>query len=146
MKHQIPGSALRPGRLVAKLSFGFWVNLCTPGYNGTVKGPGLLWPLGLPHVFPGLPAKAQLRSVTDALRAILDLRNRVMHHERLTGRQTSVADEYVNLLRMIGWLDPDFADVLPRLDRFGTVTEQPAQRRHDRIVALLLKPGSLPVT
>lgn len=68
---------MTPGRLVSRLSFGFWVSLCGKPYEqGRESGPAL-WPEVLRHSFPFIPKRHQSRAaVYHRFRDVRDLRNR----------------------------------------------------------------------
>jgi hypothetical protein len=69
-----PGIAPRPGKVVAELTFGFWVDLLKKQNH---------WPLWvnrkLHSAFPN--ARRQRGQIHDRLKAIQLLRNRISHHE-----------------------------------------------------------------
>ncbi|MGV3707346.1 MAG: hypothetical protein ACO1Q7_00795 [Gemmatimonas sp.] len=74
-----------PGRLVANLSFAFWVFLFDEEYAATGRGdPGLLWPGHFDAVFPNAPGRFTVTEARRMLRRMLVVRNRVMHYERIT--------------------------------------------------------------
>ena len=65
-----------PGRVVAKLNFGFWTSLLSAEYEQK------LWPRLLKPVFPGMPRTARTRHVVAArMHGIRQFRNRVFHYE-----------------------------------------------------------------
>ncbi|MBW0254947.1 Abi family protein [Cellulomonas sp. PS-H5] len=131
----LPRSRRTPGRVVAQLMFGFWVDLLDSG--GTVgREPQQwsvsyedLWRGGLARAFPGGRTEAAAsggrftRTWThDKLRTTQALRNRAAHHEplvngvplpgRAQSRQPRISvrdglDAYLLVLRMI---DRDLAD------------------------------------
>lgn len=82
-----------PGRVVAELSFGFWVGLFANAYDQT------LWRTDLYRLFSPRPQRRQLHEDLDKLRT---LRNRIAHHEPIF--QRSLLDDYqrvTNILRSI---------------------------------------------
>lgn len=96
--------SMTPGHLVAKLSFGFWVNLFNTSYEqGRGDGPAL-WPAGLKE-FHGIPApernRADMRLRFDTVRRF---RNRVVHHEPIWD-QAPEAD-YAYMLQTLRYLNP----------------------------------------
>lgn len=110
---------MTPGHLVAKLSFGFWVNLLNSSYEqGRANGPAL-WPAALGG-FPGVPrtekTRATLRRRFDLVRAF---RNRVAHHEPIWA-QNPTAD-YEHLLETLRYLNPGVERALVAKCRFSTV-------------------------
>jgi hypothetical protein len=90
--------------LVAKLSFGFWVNLLNSSYEqGRPSGPAL-WPAAL-GAFHGIPkqerSRGDLRRRLDVVRAF---RNRVAHHEPIWNQNP--AADYEHLLQTLRYLNP----------------------------------------
>lgn len=76
-----------PGRLLSKLSLGFWVGLCRSPYEqGRPSGPAL-WPAAIPIAFPFLPRDHRNRpAILQRLDGIRELRNRTFHHEAIGDR------------------------------------------------------------
>ncbi len=86
-----------PGRVVAQLTFGFWVRLVARKYEKTI------W---VPHIhksFPGL-SKPNRISVFDRFDYIRDLRNRVAHHERIIHRP--LRSDYNRIIEALQWVCP----------------------------------------
>jgi len=102
---------LTPGRLVAKLGFGFWVSLCKRPYEqGRVTGPGL-WPGLISHAFPFAPKQYRTRSsIFHRVDGIRELRNRVSHHEPVWDR--NVLQLHGEILETIGWMNQGLATAL----------------------------------
>ncbi len=87
--------AVTPGRMVAELTFGFWVNLYSNFYEGE------LWIKHLKTLFPAGIARKTLHQRLDELKR---LRNRIAHHETLIKRSVDV--DYANLMETAGWISP----------------------------------------
>jgi hypothetical protein len=106
-------SGMRPGHIVAELSFGFWVKMFANAYEKQ------LWVPYLRHCFP---AKISRKALHDRLTSIKDLRNRIAHHETLIKRK--VDQDCADLMETIVWISPtlrrwvehhnDFPDVYAR--------------------------------
>ncbi|WP_372635614.1 Abi family protein [Alcanivorax jadensis] len=72
-----------PDTVVSRLTFGYWVELLTAGYDDPVDN-NLLWPTLIPAVFPNANGvMATRRSLHKRFKFIKDFRNRVGHHEPL---------------------------------------------------------------
>lgn len=109
---------LTPGRLVAKLSFSFWVFLFDREYIGKGRGqPGVLWPRYSATVFPNRE-RPGIVDVQKTLRRLLVVRNRVMHYERIAPwddyGNTALRPEHVrdDILELLGWMSPRAATIL----------------------------------
>ena len=69
--------------VVAGLTFGFWVQLCTRHYDDSVTNSSL-WPRGIPIAFPNAKGVDATRgSIHKRFNFIKGFRNRVGHHEPL---------------------------------------------------------------
>ncbi len=106
---------LTPGRVVAQLSFGFWVSLLDPGHTHT------LWVPALRNAFPGSTGNS--RDVHGQMRWVNELRNDIAHHNRIYQRDILQAEEKV--LRTAQWIDSALADWMASV---STVREVNARR------------------
>lgn len=107
------GKPLEPDRVVAELSFGFWVGLFGPKYETQ------LWRPHLRKLFVNSPAPFLRKQAHAALDEIRLLRNRVAHHEPVLHRGTS--EEHRLILDSIGWLCATTAEWVAHHSRFDTI-------------------------
>jgi hypothetical protein len=84
------------GRVVAELSYGFWVGLFANGYDTT------LWRTDLHRIFT--PRMKQRRGLHDALDRLRTLRNRIAHHEPIF--QRNLVEDYKRIRTVVGCLSP----------------------------------------
>lgn len=90
------GKPITRGGVVAGVPFGFWVSLFNKHYEE-------LWRQRLRFAFPfGSPDRKDLASSMDRIRRF---RNRVAHHDCLLGQD--VAGRAEEMLRIVGWIDPE---------------------------------------
>ena len=89
-----------PPRVVAALSFGFWVSLLGPGPSGLYEMR--LWRPILHHAFPH--AKLPRKDVHHPLDQLRLLRNRIAHHEPIFTRP--LAEDYQSVLQILSWICP----------------------------------------
>ncbi|WP_221305278.1 hypothetical protein [Longimicrobium terrae] len=117
-----------PGHLVAKLGFGFWVQLTARAYNELRADGPRLWPRGLSGVFPFKWPPGSKKIVADhgdremvfaRLHKIRTLRNRIAHHEAIW--ELDLEREYGGILEMLGWMSPRMHSAVSELDRFPVV-------------------------
>jgi hypothetical protein len=113
--------SMTPDHLVAKLSFGFWVNLLNSSYEqGRASGPAL-WPAAL-AAFPLIPKKersrSDLRRRFDAVRAF---RNQVAHHEPIWDHNP--AAKYAHLCETLRYLNPGAERALVLMCEFPAVLQ-----------------------
>jgi len=85
-----------PGRVIADLTFGFWVKLFTGSYEKS------LWVPTLRKIFPLMVGRKLLHGRLVELKT---LRNRIAHHERIVERD--LLKDYASIIETIGWLSPD---------------------------------------
>jgi hypothetical protein len=90
-------SALTPGRVVAELTFGFWVKLFAWPYEKS------LW---VPFLYRIFPLKMKRTLLHGRLVDIKTLRNRIAHHERIVGKRKDLPQDCRDILETIGWVSP----------------------------------------
>ncbi len=103
-----------PGRIVAELSFGFWVALFAKRYE-------ILWRTALYSRFNPAPQRRQLHR---ELNRLLMLRNRIAHHEPILRR--NLQSQHDAILWVLGMLSPKVADWVRHHSRVPDVLAQPA--------------------
>lgn len=115
-----------PGHLIAKLSFGFWVQLTARVYSDHRADGPKLWPRGLPSVFPFrwppgsrklAPDHGDREMVYKRLHEIRELRNRIAHCAPAWDRD--LAAEYERILEMLGWMSARVAQAVQAEDSFS---------------------------
>ena len=114
------GKPLTIGRIISKLSFGFWVSLCRSPYEqGRPSGPGL-WPAAIPIAFPFLPKGHRNRpAILQRLDEIRELRNRTFHHETIWDR--NLPRSHRRILDTLGWMNQGLAQAVQHLSRLDAV-------------------------
>lgn len=107
------GKTINMGRMIAELSFGFWVSVLGPRYDTP------LWVGGMRKAFPHRPKGVERADVQKALNAIRRLRNRVAHHEPIVHRK--LADDHALILKLISWCCPHTSRWIETQSRFVAV-------------------------
>lgn len=134
------GSGHSVGQVVAGLTFGKWVHM--------LKNPRCQWVSRAPYpiftVFPNYPTRfaGDRNTIHEHLTYILELRNRVMHHEPIfdgvkipnKGVKTNVAI-HDDILEAIGWIDTDLQKTSMHVDRFGKISTDGRQQILDALPA-----------
>lgn len=87
-----------PGRVIAELTFGFWVKLTSSIYEQ---------PLWFAHLHQIVPKFVRRKTLHGKLIQCKTLRNRIAHHERIIGRTRDLPAECQQLLEILGWLSPE---------------------------------------
>lgn len=104
------GHEAEASRLVASLSFGFWVSLAGPG-GRPVSGrkadyQKTLWRPALRRAFLHRE-KLTRKQAHGPLNELRVLRNRIAHHEPIFNRNLS--GDYKRILELVGWMSPGTA-------------------------------------
>ncbi|MEM8832557.1 MAG: Abi family protein [Cyanobacteria bacterium P01_G01_bin.19] len=103
------GKTATPPRVVAELSFGFWVSLLGYGRKGNDNYEMKLWRPALYKAFSNRPSrKFNRKSANKEFTHIKELRNRIAHHEPIIHKQ-DVLSEYYRILDGLSWLCKDTA-------------------------------------
>jgi hypothetical protein len=112
-----PNFVVRPGRVVAELSFGFWVKLFANAYEAR------LWS----HLQPLFPSHLTRSQIHERLMSIKTLRNRIAHHETLIKRDQQ--KDYAELIETIGWISPTTRDWVEHTNRFQQAFRKPIPKK-----------------
>ena len=103
-----------PGKIIAKLSFGFWTSLFDSRFEMS------LWK-NLRLAFPNCQKKIRKRkTMSSKFNGIRKLRNRIFHHEAITWDLGVVKNYKKEIVEGIDWLDKglvDWSDDLIHIDR-----------------------------
>ena len=112
------GEMVSPDKIIAELTFGFWVTLLNSEYELT------LWK-GLRLAFPYMPKKDRKRkNVSSPCNALRKLRNRVFHHESICWDLDYITDIHSRLILVLGWMDADMPAWLEGVDNFSNVVDE----------------------
>jgi hypothetical protein len=99
-------------RMVAELTFGFWVGLLGTRYEN-------LWRAHLRKIFVNISTPLVRKDAHKALNEIRYLRNRIAHHESILHRP--LPDEHALILTVIRWCCAVTADWVAHHSRFDDV-------------------------
>ena len=113
-------NALTPDRVVAELSFGFWVKLFSSDYEAT------LWQSSLRHL---VPVNVTRGAAYSRFKDLKTLRNRIAHHNRIMGRPLTVRQSYDQLLDTIGWIDQTMRSWIEATNRVLDCLPKPIANR-----------------
>jgi hypothetical protein len=100
-------------KIVAEVSFGFWTSLFRREYEVHFTRKILK------STFFYFKERSR-GSVSDRLTEIRRLRNRVFHYEPIWHKPT-LEKQHRDVLETIGWICPEAATMIKRMDRFETV-------------------------
>lgn len=111
------GKTLDPDRIVAELSFGFWVGLLSRNYETAIWHKNN----NLAQTFPYSPKSSRKRQmIANSLHRIRLLRNRISHHEPIF-KMRDLKDISSKIHEMIQWMSPSMLHWLPIGDDFATI-------------------------
>ena len=116
-----------PARMVAGLSFGFWVSLLGNGgriaeLNRRANYEMTLWRPALRNAFPHVRSLTRKRAHA-ALDQLRILRNRIAHHEPVFSRDHM--EDYQLILEVTGWISPPTREWLDRHNRVEAIPDAP---------------------
>ena len=112
------GEMVSPDKIIAELTFGFWVTLLNSEYELS------LWK-SLRLAFPHMPKKDRKRkNVSSPCNALRKLRNRVFHHESICWDLDYITDIHNRLVMVLGWINTDMPSWLDEVDRFCKVVDE----------------------
>lgn len=107
---------LAAGDVVSELTLGFWTRMLDPRH-----GPAI-WSRRFGSTFPEAPADVGVRQMKAELDHVLDLRNRIFHHEPIFRRE--VLRDHAKILRVLRWINPRKADWIGPHSRLPDVARQ----------------------
>ena len=111
------GEMVSPDKIIAELTFGFWVTLLNSEYELT------LWK-GLRLAFPYMPKKERKRkNVSAPCNSLRKLRNRVFHHESICWDLKYISNIHSRLVQVLGWMNSDIPTWLEQIDNFQKVVD-----------------------
>ena len=105
-----------PGRIVAELTFGFWLCFFTSPHMTS----GLAYHLAktcFPHA---KKSERNINTLANMWQKVRKLRNRVFHHERILHWKDLDA-QHTNMLQLTGWINPELKQLSTMLDRYTKV-------------------------
>lgn len=113
------GKPETPGNIMARLTFGFWVGLFARGERRHYEMQ--LWNASLQYLFRAHVVRRE--DLHLQLRELLELRNRVAHHERVFHME--LGDCFAEALTLMGYISPEMAALH---EKFGQVPQVLARR------------------
>lgn len=104
--------AVTSGKMTAELNFGFWVKMLLPRHEHTV------W-ANFRSSFYQLPATICYADLYSRCVHVLELRNRIFHHEPIFDRDISL--EHQKILELVSWLSVEKEIWIRQYSRVMTV-------------------------
>lgn len=122
-KLQIKNKNITSETLISELSLGFWVNLYKKAYKTVIwdkKGV-------FEYVFPNFPINKEMnriRFISTDLKNILQLRNRIFHHEIVINRKIGIENCYNIIEKILYYISDNYYALLPEISRFNNIIKQ----------------------
>lgn len=117
------GGTARPPRIVAALSFGFWVSLLGRG-GGRIDArkadyDRTLWRPALRQAFSHCTTPLARKQAHKPLLQLRELRNRIAHHEPIFAR--CLIEDHQRILEVTGWISPSVRTWIDHHNRVSTL-------------------------
>lgn len=107
-----------PSKIVAELTFGFWVSLLNSEYERILLKD-------LRRAFPYIPkTQRQRKFISAPLNRFRALRNRVFHNESICWNLNHVISLHNELTTVLSWMNKDVPTWLLSYDRFPKVVDE----------------------
>lgn len=115
--------SINKGHLMAELSFGFWIHLCTKSYKTK------LWHTKnfFRTVFKNYPNMAQfdkLSYIYPVLKQSLEIRNRIFHHEIIITNPIGIENIYSQMKNLLFYIDEEAVKYLNTICNFEKIQKQ----------------------
>lgn len=111
------------GALITELSFGFWVNLCKKAYKTIIWDKKGVFEL----VFPNFSAQNTMdrtKFISSDLKNILQLRNRIFHHETIINNKLGIENCYNIAEKLLSYISKEQLELSQNISRFKDIIKQ----------------------
>lgn len=110
------------GKIIAELSFGFWVSLLYLKYDSPSfkdKNKAIFWPHCIRDSFPYMKNRFRTRKQAEIkIEAVRKFRNRIFHHEPIW--KMNLIEKHKDILEVISWFYKDYENIVS-IDRVKEV-------------------------
>ena len=125
-KNKDNGKSITESALIAELSFGFWINLCKKSYKNS------LWdkPNFFSSVFTDFDSYFHIndldktKTMFPKLKTILQLRNRIFHHEIVINHKLGIENCYDLVEKVLFSLSEAYSNLVIDASRFKSIIKQ----------------------
>lgn len=117
---------LTKGALIAELSFGFWVNLCKKSYKNRIWDKQNFFS----SIFPNFDNHFytndwnKTKTIFPELKMILQLRNRIFHHEIIINNKIGLQNCYDIIEKVLFSISEEYSNLLINTCRFNDLIKQ----------------------
>lgn len=109
--------------LIAELSLGFWIHLCTKRYKTSLWHKKGFFRTVFED-YPNFSEFDKLSKVFPLLQLMLKLRNRVFHHEIIMNHPYGIQNCYTDLKKLLGYISRDSLLYLDKICDFNEVIQK----------------------
>ena len=109
--------------LISELSLGFWVHLCTKKYKIKLWHKKNFFRIVFAD-YPDFSEFDKLSKVFPLLRLLLDLRNRIFHHEIILNNPMGVENCYNSTRKLLGFISQESLLYLDRICDFREIVKK----------------------
>lgn len=109
--------------LIAELSLGFWVHLCTKKYKTKLWHRKNFFRIVFAD-YPNFSEFDKLSRVFPLLKLLLDLRNRIFHHEIILNNPLGVENCYYSMRKLLSYISQESLLYLDRICDFREIIKK----------------------
>ena len=106
--------------LIAELSLGFWIHLCTKRYKTALWHKQSFFRTVFAD-YPNFSEFDKLSKIFPILQLMLKLRNRIFHHEIVINHPYGIANCYNDLRKLLGFISNDSLQYLDKICDFQEI-------------------------
>lgn len=122
-KIKFKGKKITKGALITELSFGFWVNLCKKSYKTIIWDKKNVFECVFTN-FPTTKEMNRIRFISTDLKTILQLRNRIFHHEIIINHPIGIQNCYDSIEKILFYISKEYSNYLTETCRFREILKQ----------------------
>lgn len=111
------------GALITELSFGFWVNLCKKAYKTIIWDKKGVFELVFPN-FIAQNVMDRTKFISSDLKNILQLRNRIFHHETIINNKLGIQNCYNIAEKLLSYISKEQLELSQNISRFNDIIKQ----------------------
>ncbi|WP_289067288.1 hypothetical protein [uncultured Alistipes sp.] len=116
------GEIVNASKIVAELTFGFWVSLMNSQYEK------ILWH-DLRRAFPYMPkVRRKRKNISAPLNNFRAFRNRVFHNEPICWNKDYIENIHQDILEVLGWINKEIPGWLAEFDTVNDVLKQISEK------------------
>lgn len=129
-KNKIKKKPITQGRVMAELNLGFWIGLLTKKYYSQS-----IFNKCIKDIFPNVsPSERAFQKIAPRFKEeILNLRNRVFHHEPIWDKNYKLEQKYSYMCWVLSWISPEVAIWMKSYDTFQNVYKAVSQELSELI-------------